>query len=610
MQDLFAKAEDLFAQGKLEQARACFLDVVNTDRENKEAFNNLGVIEFKLDNLEDALRHVSSALALDPEYRDAHDNLVVIQNAIDQRAAEKSRREELQPPAQTKPVWQFPPQSFSANPVERLNALVEEGNKQIEAGRFDLAEISFWRVAMMTRYENRELLETMAGIFQQSDNIPGIKEVWKRAAAAALESNRLDDFLEYNYISIYSEHLFGKNPNYEFTSVDEDINAFIRIAAKTHPLYQSNLQKRKSTIAEGKLRVGFVTEGLSQFQASVRTYYPLTEYHNRDKYEIYVYSRWWHGEEIAKQHKYDTSAEQLSSWGAKVRTPQQRLSPMAQVEFINNAIITDQIDALVYQTTYFVPGYNFLSCIHPAPFQVSIAHQQAEFSHELDLVYAFKKVPFETTTPTLPFPMAHTRKTARETYKRSDYNIPEDAVVMVSTAREMKFHQPEFWHEMEKTLRAFPKACYIPLGLPSIKDYLPAELHKQVITLGYRTDVLEILGLADIYVDTFPMGTASSVIEALQCGLAAITMEPDYATRYSVSRERVSSLWIKEPEVVIPAGDLERWHNTLGRLISDSHWRAQIAAQMLENSKLTEPQQVTRDFFEGLESAYRKKMSK
>ena len=543
MQELFARAEDLFNQGKLEQAQACFLDIVKKDKDNKEAFNNLGVIAFKLDNYEDALKHLSCALEIDPEYGDAHDNLIIIQNAIDQRAAAKSQKDKMQTAEEFKPVWQFPRESFSSSPVTRINTLVEEGNKQIESGRFDLARISFWRVAMMTRYENRELLETMTRILQQSDNIPAIKEVWKRAAVAALESNRLDDFLEYNYLSIYSEHLFGKNPNYEFTSVDEDINAYIRIAAKSHPLYKSNLQKRKNKAAPGKLRVGFVTEGLSQFQASVRTYYPLTENHDREKYEIYVYSRWWHGEEIAKQHKYETTAKELLSWGAQVRTPQERLSPMAQVEFINNAIIEDQIDALVFQTTYFVPGYNFLSCIHPAPFQAAIAHQQAEFSHELDLAYAFKKVPFETPYPTLPFPMAHTRKTAKETYKRADYNIPEDAVVMVSTAREMKFHQPSFWREMEKTLRAYPQAYYIPLGLPAIKDYLPPDLHERVITLGYRTDVLEILGMADIYVDTFPMGTASSVIEALQCGLAAITMEPDYATRYSVSRERVSSAY-------------------------------------------------------------------
>ena len=62
--------------------------------------------------------------------------------------------------------------------------------------------------------------------------------------------------------------------------------------------------------------------------------------------------------------------------------------------------------------------------------------------------------------------------------------------------------------------------------------------------------------------------------------------------------------------MVIPAGDLKRWHETLGRLISDSEWRTKIAAKMLENSKVTEPKKVTEDFFAGLENFYRKKMSK
>ena len=124
MQELFNEAESLFKQGKLEQAKARFLDIITQDKNNKEAYNNLGVIAFKLDNFEDALSQISCALEIDPDYQDAKENLIIIKNAIDQKAAKTSQREKYQAPEDFQTAWHYAKVAFSPNPVTRLNALV------------------------------------------------------------------------------------------------------------------------------------------------------------------------------------------------------------------------------------------------------------------------------------------------------------------------------------------------------------------------------------------------------------------------------------------------------------------------------------------------------
>lgn len=608
MPDIFHKGESLFAQNKLNEARKCFLEVIEKDAGHKEALNNLAVISFKLEDFESAWKYINTALDIDPDYQEAYDNMIILKAAREQKTEADKFQAEKSTPKPKPEVWKFHDDIFSNDPKNRINALVDEANRQIEANRLDLAEISFWRVALLTQYTNRELSEALVHLYQERDDVPAIKEIWKRTAVSAMENGNLNDFLEYLYFSIYGEHLFGKNPNYAYTFIDEDINTFMRLTAKAHPLFKWVHDNRSTKPSGDKLKIAFVTEGLSQFQASVRTYYPLAQHHNKDKYELYVYSRWWHGEQLAVNHKYDKSAQELKDWGAVVRTPEKQLTLIDQIEFLARNIVQDKIDAIVYQTTYFVPVYNFLACLHPALLQAGIAHQQPEYLHELDLLYAFKKVPLESPCEILPFPMAHTKKTASKPHVRKDFNIPDDAVVMISSLREMKYYQPRFWEELEKVLRRNPSSYYIPLGLSNIGDYLPPDLHNRVICLGYRTDVMEFLGMSDIYLDTFPMGTGSSVIEAMQCGLACLTMEQDYGSRYSINNERVSSLWIQEREVIVTAEDYETWHNILDRLLTDPKWRNKIGKKMLELSILTEPKRVTDDFFSGLEKVYRRKL--
>ena len=71
MEDKLKQGEAHFAEGKIEEAEKCFLEILNEDPKNKEAYNNLGVISFQRQDFEQALGYLTKVLEIDPFHKDA-----------------------------------------------------------------------------------------------------------------------------------------------------------------------------------------------------------------------------------------------------------------------------------------------------------------------------------------------------------------------------------------------------------------------------------------------------------------------------------------------------------------------------------------------------------
>ncbi|MFQ5963016.1 MAG: glycosyltransferase [Candidatus Scalinduaceae bacterium] len=71
MDNKLKKGETLFADGKIEEAEDYFLSLVENDSNNKEAFNNLGVIAFQKNDVKRAVDYFTRSLEIDHLYKDA-----------------------------------------------------------------------------------------------------------------------------------------------------------------------------------------------------------------------------------------------------------------------------------------------------------------------------------------------------------------------------------------------------------------------------------------------------------------------------------------------------------------------------------------------------------
>jgi len=70
--------EELFAKGKIAQARQCFLEVLQEDADNKQALNNLGVLAFQSNEADEAEGYFARALEIDPNYEECRGNLTIL----------------------------------------------------------------------------------------------------------------------------------------------------------------------------------------------------------------------------------------------------------------------------------------------------------------------------------------------------------------------------------------------------------------------------------------------------------------------------------------------------------------------------------------------------
>ena len=74
------KGKMLFAEGKVEEAEKCFLDLLKSHLTNMEILNNLGVIASEKEDIKKAQDYFLKALRIDPLYQDALNNLDTLRN--------------------------------------------------------------------------------------------------------------------------------------------------------------------------------------------------------------------------------------------------------------------------------------------------------------------------------------------------------------------------------------------------------------------------------------------------------------------------------------------------------------------------------------------------
>ncbi|MBW2340816.1 MAG: glycosyltransferase [Deltaproteobacteria bacterium] len=84
MENPIKQGEALFGEGKIEEAEKCFLEILNQDSQNKEVYNDLGVIAYQRQDFEQATNYLVRSLEIDPFYKDAVINLSNVLRTLNQ----------------------------------------------------------------------------------------------------------------------------------------------------------------------------------------------------------------------------------------------------------------------------------------------------------------------------------------------------------------------------------------------------------------------------------------------------------------------------------------------------------------------------------------------
>jgi glycosyltransferase involved in cell wall biosynthesis len=115
---------------------------------------------------------------------------------------------------------------------------------------------------------------------------------------------------------------------------------------------------------------------------------------------------------------------------------------------------------------------------------------------------------------------------------RHELGLPEDQPMAISVARPVKFRDtalyPRFSTLVETALESVPDMVFCAVG-PTHRDEPWAELRERygdrIIVTGPVQDPQPFLDAADIYIDTFPFSSTTSLLEASASALAVISLD-------------------------------------------------------------------------------------
>jgi hypothetical protein len=168
-----------------------------------------------------------------------------------------------------------------------------------------------------------------------------------------------------------------------------------------------------------------------------------------------------------------------------------------------------------------------------------------------------------------------TRTLSREAAKKQ-LGLAEDAVLLLSIARGVKYSPisgPGFPEVLERILARHPQAVVIALGPQSTGQWELAAQRTggRLRALGQRSDTALFYQAADIYLDSFPFSSNTSLLEAGGYGVPLVSYFP-----YSSDSDVIGPGSPGLDDSLIRATDFEEYEGALARLIGSQDARIMI----------------------------------
>ncbi|MBP2639097.1 MAG: glycosyl transferase group 1 [Firmicutes bacterium] len=307
-----------------------------------------------------------------------------------------------------------------------------------------------------------------------------------------------------------------------------------------HRLYPGvkETPKRRPGRADGKLRVGYVSRN---FASQAVSYYMVNRilHHDREKFAVTVFALGERQDDMTELFR--RNCDQFI-----------QMKNLQDIQSIAQTIREQDLDILVYADLGMDPVTYMLAAFRLAPVQavlvghgitsglptidyyVSGDHEPPDGdSHYREKLIRLPNLGAAQYPPLMPQQMPN----------RRDFNLPEEAVVFVSCANGIK-HAPQRDRLLVQILQRAPQAWIV------LKPYMnPPSIHHQLTDrlltaarqakvadrliilppLRQASDLMGLLALSDVQLDTYPYGGWTTNMEALFMGLPIITQEGDMA---------------------------------------------------------------------------------
>jgi predicted O-linked N-acetylglucosamine transferase (SPINDLY family) len=352
------------------------------------------------------------------------------------------------------------------------------------------------------------------------------------------------------------------------------------------------------------LRIGYIASTLNNHSVGWLSRW-LFKYHDRSKFQVFIYHVGRLDNNLFHRQFFKNKVDVAHYLG----TDDAEIADLIQRDEID--ILID-LDSLSMSTTYKV------MCRKPAPVCITWLGGDTSGCPEIDYFIADPYVlPLDAEdyyrTKIWRLPTTYIAIDGFEievpTKRRSDYQIPEDAIVYLCTQKSYK-HHPDILRLQMQIIKQVPNS-YLLVQPRACLARVMKSYQKLALEVGIEMDRLRFiepdpdemthranLHLADVVLDTFPYNGATTTLETLWMAVPMVTkVGQGFVSRNSYTFMRNVGI---EEGIAYTDEEYLNWGIKLG---NDNILRQQIIGKLLYSRKIA-PLWNARKFTQEMEQAY------
>lgn len=457
-----------------------------------------------------------------------------------------------------------------------------------DARDLDFARSCIDRALVLSRY-SPEVLPLLIEINQALRDVDAIKEALKWVGIEEAARGHLDEALV-----LFDRWMYA---HAEFTGIDthsydpEIIACIERMSAPDR--FVARARPRRAEEGE-RIRLAYLTHGLTHVNSVlVKIDQVFARLHDKSRFAVAYFTT--EGETtVAASPDAQAAIGNIIGSGCEVFVPPDGEMLHERLLSVGSQIRAFDPDILITSAALASFKNYFVTCLKPAPVTIGF-HQgpSPQFAwHTLNHSISW----FLTTLPDCPADCSHVpleldlpRREEIRPASRADLELPEAATVMASSGRAAKFQSPGYWRAMADILRENANLYWLIIGLsedqvPFLESILTSEVRARVRFRGWRRDYLELLALADLAVDSYPVGGGVVLTEAMSLGLPVVSFKHDYINLFSNNDCSGGDEIVALPELMIARGDFGQLKACITELARDDEYRRRLGERCYERA--------------------------
>ncbi len=499
-----------------------------------------------------------------------------------------------------------------ADGKERSDANLKLAEVYADIGNLTQAGVFIRRSWMLSGF-SPDILPLYIKIHAGLPDIDAIRAAYKEIGMAEAAKGNVAQALSYfnQWQYAYANHLSIDKYVYDF-----DVLACIRKMAEP---WRFEGYAQKDPLSDRKIRLAYLVFGaLHVNSVLVKINCMLARYHQKDRFEITFFIP-------DPQRSVDNSKQakgtirQLRSYGCNVVISPNGSNLVNRLRAVASQIFDYQPDILITSAILAEFEHYFIASLQPAPLIVGLIQgpPQQFAAPDMDWGISWSKHPLFDAPCNGSLVHIGLDLPDRESIapiSRKDLNIPDEARIIMSGGRYVKFENLDFWKAVHEILLRFPDLYYVAVGvskeqLPFLDKLLNSDLSQRVMLLGWREDILSIFCLADVVIDTYPSGGGHVLIDAMALGIPFVSFENNYMKNFDQTDWSVADEFVSIPELIIRRGDFEQFNNTISKLLDDVAYRRRMGNLCREqiHTSMGNPEEGVRRYEDVLVDVLQKK---